>query len=81
MIARARTLAIMLIGVSATVSPGLADRPPWLIWNASASVPIGLYAIHTVGALQVGDWSSSSRRSRSRASSPTAATCRAACRS
>ena len=55
MIARGRTLAIMLIGVSATVSPGLADRPPWLIWNASASVPIGLYAIHTVGALQVGD--------------------------
>ena len=55
MIARGRTLAIMLIGVSATVSPGLADRPPWLIWNASASVPIGLYAIHTVGALRVGD--------------------------
>ena len=55
MIARARTLAIMLISVSATVSPGLADRPPRLIWNASASVPIGLYAIHTVGALRVGD--------------------------
>jgi conjugative transfer signal peptidase TraF len=55
MIGRARTLAIMLIGVSATVSPGLADRSPWLIWNASASVPIGLYAIHTVGALRVGD--------------------------
>jgi conjugative transfer signal peptidase TraF len=55
MIARARTLAIMLIGVSAAVSPGLADRSPWLIWNASASVPIGLYAIHTVGALRAGD--------------------------
>jgi conjugative transfer signal peptidase TraF len=55
MIASARTLAITLIGVSATVSPGLADRSPWLIWNASASVPIGLYAIHTVGALRVGD--------------------------
>ena len=54
MIARARTLAIMLVGVSATVSPGLADCPPWLIWNASASVPIGLYAIHAVGALRVG---------------------------
>jgi conjugative transfer signal peptidase TraF len=45
----------MLIGVSATVSPRLADRSPWPIWNASASVPIGLYAIHTVGALRVGD--------------------------
>ena len=55
MIAHARTLAIMLVGVSATVSPGLADCPPWLIWNASASVPIGLYAIHAVGALRVGD--------------------------
>jgi conjugative transfer signal peptidase TraF len=55
MIAGARTLVIMLIGVLATVSPGLADRSPWLIWNASASVPIGLYAIHTVGALRVGD--------------------------
>src|SRR5271166_2565871 len=55
MIACARTLAIMLIGVSATVSPGLADRPPWLIWNASASVPIGLYAIRTVGAPRIGD--------------------------
>jgi conjugative transfer signal peptidase TraF len=55
MTARARTLAITLIGVSATVSPGLADHPPWLIWNASASVPIGLYAIHSVGALRVGD--------------------------
>jgi type IV secretory pathway protease TraF len=55
MIARARTLAIMLIGVSATVSPGLADRPPWLIWNASASVSIGFYAIHTVGARRAGD--------------------------
>jgi conjugative transfer signal peptidase TraF len=51
MIAGARTLAIMLIGVSATVLPGLADRSPWLVWNASASVPIGLYAIH----LRVGD--------------------------
>ncbi len=55
MIARARTIAIMLIGVSATASPRFADRPSWLIWNASASVPIGLYAIHTVGALPVGD--------------------------
>ena len=55
MIVRARTLAIMLIGVSATFSPRLANRPPWLIWNASASVPIWLYAVHTVGALRIGD--------------------------
>jgi type IV secretory pathway protease TraF len=55
MIARARTLAIMLVGVSATVSPGLADRSPWLVCNASASVPIGLYVIHTVDGLRVGE--------------------------
>ena len=39
------------------LSDGLARarrRPPWLIWNASASVPIGLYAIHTVGAQRIG---------------------------
>jgi type IV secretory pathway protease TraF len=79
MIAGARTLAIMLIGVSATVSPGLADRSPWLIWNASASVPIGLYAIHTVGALRVGDLVVIKPPDRSRASSLTAVTCRVAC--
>ena len=55
MIARARTLTIMLIGVSATVSPQLADRPPWLIWNASSSVPIGLYAVESIGALRAED--------------------------
>ena len=45
----------MLIGVSAAVSPELGERAPWMIWNASASVPIGLYAIHTVAALRVGE--------------------------
>jgi conjugative transfer signal peptidase TraF len=28
---------------------------PRLIWNASASVPIGLYAVHPTGSLQVGE--------------------------
>jgi conjugative transfer signal peptidase TraF len=28
---------------------------PRLIWNASASVPIGLYAVHPAGALRVGE--------------------------
>ena len=28
---------------------------PKLMWNASASVPIGLYAVHPAGALQVGE--------------------------
>jgi conjugative transfer signal peptidase TraF len=55
MIARARTLAITLIGVCATASPEFSDRQPWLIWNASASVPIGLYAVESVGALRIGN--------------------------
>ena len=36
------------IGASALFHP-----LPWLIWNASASVPIGLYAVHPAGALHV----------------------------
>jgi len=31
-----------------------AHPVPWLLWNASASVPIGLYAVHPVGPLRVG---------------------------
>ena len=41
-------VASLAIGVSALFHP-----LPRLIWNASASVPIGLYAIRPAGALQV----------------------------
>jgi len=40
--------ATMAIGVAAFVHPA-----PKLIWNASASVPIGLYAIRPAGVLHV----------------------------
>jgi conjugative transfer signal peptidase TraF len=40
----------MAIGVSAFLHPA-----PKLIWNASASVPIGLYAVHPPRPLRVGD--------------------------
>jgi len=36
--------------VLAVISPG-----PKFIWNASASVPVGLYVLHPVGKLQAGD--------------------------
>jgi conjugative transfer signal peptidase TraF len=36
------------VGLSALIHP-----VPKLIWNASASVPVGLYAIHPAGALYV----------------------------
>ena len=42
--------AAMAIGVSAFVHPA-----PRLIWNASASVPIGLYAVHPAGTLRTGE--------------------------
>ena len=43
-------LATLAIGLSTLFHPG-----PRLIWNASASVPIGLYAVHPAGALHVGE--------------------------
>ena len=55
MIARGRTLAITLAGVSATLSPNLANLRPWLIWNASASVPVGLYRVEKTSVLRAGD--------------------------
>ena len=39
--------AVLVIGVTALFHPA-----PKLIWNASASVPIGLYAVHPAGALR-----------------------------
>lgn len=39
--------AVFAIGITAHVHP-----VPKLIWNASASVPIGLYAVHPVGMLR-----------------------------
>jgi conjugative transfer signal peptidase TraF len=42
--------ATMAIGVSAFVHPA-----PKLIWNASASVPIGLYRVRPAGDLQVAE--------------------------
>lgn len=35
--------------------PACVASPPVLLWNASASVPIGLYAVHSLDALHVGD--------------------------
>jgi conjugative transfer signal peptidase TraF len=42
--------AVLSIGVSALFHPA-----PRLLWNPSASVPIGLYTVHGVGALHVGE--------------------------
>jgi len=55
MIGRDATLAITLLGVSAVALPQLDDRPPRLVWNASASVPIGLYAVARASDVHIGD--------------------------
>ena len=48
--AMATYLASVAIGASAFVDP-----PPALIWNASPSVPIGLFTVHPVGQLEIAD--------------------------
>src|SRR5215217_8553664 len=43
-------LAVVFVGMTALLPP-----VPKLIWNASASVPIGLYAVKPTGVHHVGD--------------------------
>ena len=55
MIGRGAILAVMALGLGATALPQLDSLPPRLVWNASASVPIGLYAVATVIGVDAGD--------------------------
>ncbi|MBN9533224.1 MAG: S26 family signal peptidase [Alphaproteobacteria bacterium] len=41
--------------VLALGGPSLVRVPPWLVWNASASVPIGFYTVSPPRSLHVGD--------------------------
>ena len=43
------------LSVTLTVFPAVAAWSPRLLWNASASVPIGLYRLHPVGHVAIGD--------------------------
>jgi conjugative transfer signal peptidase TraF len=52
--ARQKILGAMLFGVSLIAFSSAAHPMPRLLWNASASVPIGLYAIHPAGRLMAG---------------------------
>jgi conjugative transfer signal peptidase TraF len=51
----ASVLVTMVLGVSAAALPLALDVSPRIIWNASASVPIGLYAVKPATQLQVND--------------------------
>jgi conjugative transfer signal peptidase TraF len=52
-----RAIWALLAGaaIGLTALPAIIAVPPVLLWNASASVPIGLYAVHRPGALHIGD--------------------------
>jgi conjugative transfer signal peptidase TraF len=55
MIGRGAILAVLALGVGVTALPQTDNRPPWLVWNSSASVPIGLYAVRTIIDVHAGD--------------------------
>src|SRR6266545_3795008 len=52
---RATIVAAMLGGAILVVAPVWIDHPPQLIWNASASVPIGLYRVEPINRIGVAD--------------------------
>lgn len=55
MIARAAILATSLSGALVTLAPAWIEHHPALIWNASASAPIGLYRVSPVRDLKLND--------------------------
>ncbi len=50
-----KTLALTLLACGVLASTSFAHREPLFVWNASASVPIGLYAVRPIGDLTVTD--------------------------
>ncbi len=55
MTGRAAMLVATVFGVCAVALPLAIDPTPRLIWNASASVPIGLYIVGPATQLQIDD--------------------------
>lgn len=55
MTARRAILFAMLAGCALVAAPALSGHGPRLIWNASASVPVGLYRVEPVGRVEVPD--------------------------
>lgn len=53
--ARAAPAAAMLIGLGLVAAPTIGAWRPLLIWNSSASVPLGLYAAQPADRIEVGD--------------------------
>jgi conjugative transfer signal peptidase TraF len=53
---RALITASGLAGVAALVAPALLPPSPILLWNVTASAPVGLYRVRDGGPFAVGDW-------------------------
>lgn len=53
----ARRIIVWATALSGTLImlPAVATWSPRVLWNASASVPVGLYRVHSVGHLTIGD--------------------------
>lgn len=52
---RRAILAVMLAGIGLLTAPALTGQRPWLIWNASASEPVGLYWVEAPDRVANGD--------------------------
>ncbi len=53
---RRATVLTMLVSTALLVAPGWFGYTPAVIWNASASAPIGLYRLAPIGRLDIGDY-------------------------
>jgi conjugative transfer signal peptidase TraF len=53
MTSRSATLVVMIIGVAVVTHTMGAKPMPRFVWNASESVPLGLYSVEPVGKLAV----------------------------
>lgn len=52
---RAATVVVMLAGLGLIAVPAVAGWQPRIVWNASASVPLGLYVTMTAEGIAHGD--------------------------
>lgn len=48
-------LLLAAMGLASLAAPSVVVLPAWLIWNASASVPLGLYRVERPTGLEIGD--------------------------
>ncbi|MEI9402022.1 S26 family signal peptidase [Mesorhizobium argentiipisi] len=52
---RSIVVAATFAGVTLAMAPTLSGHAPWLIWNASASAPVGLYRVEPAYRVGIGD--------------------------